>query len=364
LTLTRALSYRLARPLLFALDAERSHELTLAALERSHALGLTRLWRPHLPDDPVRVMGLAFPNPVGLAAGLDKHAEHIDAFGDLGFGFIEAGTVTPQPQAGNPKPRLYRLEAQRALVNRFGFNSVGLDRFAANFGRHHEFTARGGILGINLGKNAATPIDRALSDYSAGLRHVYPLLVRPRGYVAVNVSSPNTRDLRDLQHEAGLTALLSGLGDVRAELDDRHACRVPLAVKIAPDLDDDALRRCADILVGHGVDAVLATNTTVSRTDVADSPIASEAGGLSGGPLLQRSTRVVEVLAAHLRGALPIIGVGGILAGVDAVAKLRAGASLVQVYTGLVYRGPELVVECRRALRAHHARPPREAGRA
>lgn len=360
LGLSHALPYRLARPLLFALDAERSHELTLTALEHAHRVGMTRALGPRLPDDPVHVMGLRFSNPVGLAAGLDKHGAHVDAFGDLGFGFVEAGTVTPVAQPGNPKPRLFRLAGHDALINRFGFNSVGLDRFVSNVESNGGFVARGGVLGINLGKNATTPIDRSLADYAAGLSRVYPLLAARGGYMTVNISSPNTRNLRELQHESGLTALLAGLHSERKRQADRFGKRVPLAVKIAPDLDDDAIRMIADVLVAHSVDAVIATNTTVSRAEVSDSPLAGESGGLSGRPLEARATAVVATLAAHLRGAMPIIGVGGIMTGKDAVAKLRAGASLVQLYTGLVYRGPALVRECRQAVRTFRAQLPKD----
>jgi dihydroorotate dehydrogenase len=357
-TRLHALPYLLARPLLFALDAERSHELSLAALEQAHRAGALRRFWPQLPDDPVHVMGIEFPNPIGLAAGLDKHGAHVDAFGDLGFGFIEAGTVTPLPQPGNPRPRLFRLAEHHALINRFGFNSVGLDAFVANLERQGEFTGRGGVLGVNIGKNASTAIDRSLEDYSAGLSRVYPLVAARGGYVTVNVSSPNTRNLRELQNESGLTALLAGLRSERKRLADRFGKRVPLAVKIAPDLDDDAIRVIADVLVAHDVDAVIATNTTVSRTDLGNNPHAGESGGLSGKPLHTKSTHVVATLAAHLRGALPIIGVGGVMRADDAVAKLRAGASLVQLYTGLIYRGPSLIHECRKAARVFRAQVP------
>ncbi len=297
-------------------------------------------------------MGLRFPNPVGLAAGLDKNAAHVDALGDLGFGFIEVGTVTPLPQPGNPKPRLFRLPQAAALINRMGFNNEGLERFVANVAASSEFSASGGVLGLNLGKNATTPIEHALDDYVLGLRAVYPLLVARPGYVAINISSPNTKDLRSLQGGSELDALLRGLANERARLADRHGKRVPVALKIAPDLDDADLPRVADALVAHGLDAVIATNTTIARDRVAGLKYADETGGLSGAPLFERSTAVVRILAAHLRGALPIIAVGGILSGADAVAKIEAGATLVQIYTGLIYRGPALVAECRRALLA------------
>ncbi len=344
--------YDLARPFFFALDPETAHDLAFAGLARAHALGLTRLARPRLPADPVDAMGLRFPNPVGLAAGLDKNAAYIDALGDFGFGFIEVGTVTPRPQPGNPKPRLFRLPQARALINRMGFNNDGLERFVANIEASRQFSAAGGVLGLNLGKNADTPIEKALDDYALGLRAAYPLLLQRPGYVAINISSPNTKDLRSLQGSSALRALLRGLAAERARLADRHGKRVPIAVKIAPDLDDADLPRVADALVAHGMDALIATNTTIARERVAGLAHADEAGGLSGAPLFPRSTEVVRILAAHLRGALPIIGVGGILSGADAAAKLDAGATLVQIYTGLIYRGPALVAECRRALLA------------
>jgi len=348
--------YDLARPFIFALDPETAHDAAFSNLERAHALGLTCLLRPRVADDPVEVMGLRFPNPVGLAAGLDKNAEHIDALAAFGFGFVEVGTVTPRGQPGNPAPRLFRLPEARALINRMGFNNEGLDRFVANVAASR---ARNVVLGLNIGKNADTPIERALDDYLIGLRRVYPLLLDRPGYVAVNISSPNTRDLRSLQGGAELTALLKGLRKARRQLADEHGRRVPLAVKIAPDLDDADLPRIADALVAHEVDAVIATNTTVARDAVAGLPHANEAGGLSGAPLAARSTEVVRLLATHLKGALPVIGVGGILSGEDALAKVAAGAALVQLYTGIIYRGPGLVGECRRAILRHR----RQTGR-
>ncbi len=339
--------YDFARPFIFILDPETAHHLAFSNLDRAHALGLTRLLRPHVADDPVELMGLTFPNPVGLAAGLDKNAAHIDALADFGFGFIEVGTVTPRPQPGNAKPRLFRLPQARALINRMGFNNDGLDRFVANV---EAARARRIVLGLNIGKNADTPIERALDDYVLGLQRVYPLLVARPGYVAVNISSPNTKDLRSLQGGSELTSLLRGLRKERKRLADRHGQRVPLAVKIAPDLDDADLPRIADALVANDVDAVIATNTTVARNAVAGLPHGDETGGLSGAPLTARATEVVRLLAAHLQGALPIIGVGGIMKGEDAAEKMAAGASLIQMYTGIIYRGPALVGECRRAI--------------
>jgi dihydroorotate dehydrogenase len=316
-------------------------------------------------DDPVELMGLRFPNPVGLAAGLDKNGEFIDAVGDFGFGFIEAGTVTPRPQPGNPQPRVFRLPAAQALINRMGFNNHGLQAFAQNIAASTSFSARGGILGLNIGKNADTPIEHALDDYLLGLRAVYPLLVSRPGYVAVNISSPNTKNLRSLQGGSELAQLLAGLRDERARLADAHGRNVPMAVKIAPDLADDDLPRVADTLVAHGVDAVIATNTTLSREGVTGLPNAEQAGGLSGAPLRERATQVIARLSQHLQGTLPIMGVGGILCGDDAVEKMQAGAALVQIYTGLIYRGPALVGECRRAILATRLQQPAPArGRA
>jgi dihydroorotate dehydrogenase len=345
--------YEIARPLLFALDAEKAHDLTLLKLGHAHRLGLTRWLQPVLADDPVEVFGLRFRNPVGLAAGLDKNGAYVDALGALGFGLVEVGTVTPRPQAGNPKPRMFRLPAAQALINRLGFNNEGLAHFLAHVGENRAFTAAGGVLGLNIGKNADTPIERALDDYGECLRAVYPTLVERPGYITVNISSPNTRDLRSLQGEDQLKSLLLGLRDQRRRLADQYGKRVPMAVKIAPDLPDLDLPRVADTVVECEVDAIIATNTTVARDRVAGLPNADQTGGLSGAPLAARATAVVGALARHLQGRLPIIGVGGIMTGADARAKIAAGASLVQLYTGLVYRGPALIAECRRALQTN-----------
>jgi dihydroorotate dehydrogenase len=328
--------------LLFSLDPETAHHLTLNALTRAHALGLDRAVAPSVPDQTVEVMGLRFSNPVGLAAGLDKNGAHIDALGAMGFGFVEVGTVTPKPQDGNPKPRMFRLPRAQALINRLGFNNQGLDAFVANV-QSRRFP---GILGLNIGKNASTPLERAADDYLACLRGVY----RHADYVTINISSPNTRDLRSLQHDDELKRLIGALVAERDQLAVAHGKRVPLAVKIAPDLDDDALRQVADNLVALKVDAIIATNTTIARDAVQTLPHGQETGGLSGAPLMRRATEVVYRLCQHLQGTLPVIGVGGILSGTDALEKRQAGASLVQLYTGLIYRGPALVTEARLAL--------------
>jgi len=340
--------YPLARSLLFRLDPEVAHELTLSKLEIAARCGLTRVVAGRAPDLPVQAMGLSFRTPVGLAAGMDKNAAHIDALGSFGFGHIEAGTVTPLPQPGNPKPRLFRLVPAEGLINRMGFNNDGVERFVANVRAQKRFRAAGGIVGLNIGKNAATPIERALDDYVAGLRAVY----LDADYITVNISSPNTKDLRALQDERELGGLLRGLRDERRRLEDRHGRRVPLAVKIAPDLGDDAIPPLADTLVAHDVDGVIATNTTIARDSVHGLVHAEETGGLSGRPLRERATEVIVQLAAHLKGRLPIIGVGGIMEGRDAVEKIRAGASLVQIYTGFIYSGPGLVRQCVDAIRA------------
>ncbi len=333
--------YALLRPALFALDGEDAHRLSLAALDRAHALGLLRLACPRPAVRPLQVMGLEFPNAVGLAAGLDKNGEHIDALGALGFGFIEIGTVTPRPQPGNPRPRLFRLPAAQALINRMGFNNAGVAALVANV-RASRYR---GILGINIGKNFDTPMQQAAADYLSCLDAVYPYA----HYVAVNISSPNTQNLRDLQRESALDGLLAALKGRQRELAERHGKAVPLAVKIAPDLQEEELAAIADLLRRHRVEGVIATNTTVARTGVNGLAHADEAGGLSGAPLRARATAVVRSLHRHLQGEIPIIGVGGIVSGRDAQEKIAAGASLVQLYTGLIYRGPGLVGQCVRA---------------
>jgi len=344
--------YSLARPFLFGLDAERAHGLGLKALDlawRSGTLGL--LARPRAPL-PTKLLGLAFPNPVGLAAGLDKNGLHVDALLALGFGFVEVGTVTPRPQPGNPKPRMFRLVGDEALINRLGFNNDGVDALVRNVGRASR---KGGLLGINIGKNKDTPNEDAASDYLYCLERVYPLA----DYITVNISSPNTAGLRELQEEQSLRRLVGALREAQERLAARHGRRVPVLVKIAPDLSDPDIDAAARVLSDLAVDGVVATNTTVARTAVQGHRHAHEIGGLSGAPLLGQSTLVLRRLRARLPESIPLVGVGGILSGADAVAKMAAGASLVQCYTGLVYRGPELVGECIDAMRRRKESPSR-----
>lgn len=337
-------AYAFTRPLFFALDPETAHSLALGALDRAACLGATRVLAGAPVDDPVEVMGLRFGNRVGLAAGLDKNGAHVEALAAIGFGFVEVGTVTPRAQSGNPRPRLFRLPEREALINRMGFNNDGVDALIANV-RARRWR---GILGINIGKNADTPIERAADDYRIGLERVYP----HADYVAVNISSPNTAQLRELQGGDALDDLLGTLQERRAGLAAEHGRQVPIAVKIAPDLDDSQIEAIAALLVRHGIDAVIATNTTVSRDAVGGQRHADERGGLSGTPLLEAANHVVRALRASLPGGFPIIGVGGIMSADDARAKLVAGATLVQLYTGLIYRGPALVRSCAHALAA------------
>jgi len=340
------LPYALTRPFLFGLDAEHAHELTLNALASLQNTPAQCLWSQARVDDPVTVAGLKFPNRIGLAAGLDKNGRCIDGFGAMGFGFIEVGTVTPKAQPGNPKPRMFRLPEANALINRLGFNNDGLDAFIANVQRAKSFRARGGILGLNIGKNAATPIENAVDDYLIGLAGVYP----HADYVTVNISSPNTKNLRALQSDEALDALLGALQQRKAALAQEHRRTVPMFVKIAPDLDDEQVKLIAATLKKHGIDGVVATNTTIARDAVQGLKHADEVGGLSGAPVFAASNRVIAQLRSELGAAYPIIGVGGVLSGADAQAKRAAGADLVQVYTGFIYRGPALVSEAARAL--------------
>jgi dihydroorotate dehydrogenase len=340
------LLYSLARPLLFSLDPEAAHNLTLPALKRAAACGLTSLVSKPKAD-PRSVMGITFPNPVGLAAGLDKDGAYIDGLAALGFGSIEIGTVTPRAQPGNPKPRMFRLPAANAIINRMGFNNGGVDAFVANVQASVFYQDKKGVLGLNIGKNADTPIERAAEDYLHCLQKVYPYA----SYVTVNISSPNTKNLRQLQGGSELDSLLAQLKDAQQRLADRHKRYVPIALKIAPDIDNEQVKTIAAALMQHRMDAVIATNTTITRDAVKDLPHAEETGGLSGAPVFELSNKVIRALKAELGNSLPIIGVGGILSGSDAKAKFDAGASLVQLYTGLIYRGPGLVKECAAALR-------------
>ena len=344
--------YALTRPFLFGLDPERAHDLTMESIASLQGTPLQCLWSQQRIADPVTVAGLKFPNRVGLAAGLDKNGRCIDGLGAMGFGFIEVGTVTPKGQPGNPKPRMFRLPAKQALINRLGFNNEGLAAFIANVRRARSFRAAGGILGLNIGKNATTPIENAASDYLACLDGVYP----HADYVAVNISSPNTQNLRALQSDAALDALLGALQQRRQKLAAQHARQVPMFVKIAPDLDEAQVGVIAATLRANGIDGVIATNTTIARDAVAGLLHADEAGGLSGRPVFEASNRVIAQLRAALGSGYPIIGVGGVMSGRDAQAKLAAGANLVQIYTGLIYQGPGLVTDCARAMRAA-ARP-------
>ena len=334
--------YALLRPLLFSLDPETAHSLTLRLAD------LASVFPRRVPAAPVRVMGLDFPNPVGLGAGLDKDAEHVDALAALGFGFIELGGVTPRPQPGNPRPRLFRLPQARAIINRYGLNSIGVEAFAENLKRSRAKS----IIGVNVGKNKDTPNERAVDDYVRCMDALYPHV----HYLALNVSSPNTKGLRDLQSAEAMTVLLKTMRQAREKLRDRHGRNVALVLKISPDLDDAAIRDIADVARRERADGLIATNTTVSREGVAHLPHGMEEGGVSGAPLLLISTRVLRAFASHLKGEVPLIGAGGIMSGADARAKFDAGASLVQIYSGLVYRGPRLITECVSALSAEQFR--------
>lgn len=334
--------YSLIRPLLFSLDPETAHHITLQTLQLTYRLGFLPLLATHSPDNTHQLMGLTFPNQVGLAAGLDKNGEYIDALAALGFGFIEIGTITPRAQQGNPRPRLFRLREAEGIINRMGFNNHGVDALVENV-KHAKYR---GILGINIGKNFDTPIEHAVTDYLIGLRSVY----QHASYVAINISSPNTRNLRQLQEGNELDVLLRQLKAEQEKLADTHGKYVPLVLKIAPDLNSEQICQIALLLQRYRIDGVIATNTTLARTGVEQFSQHTEQGGLSGAPLRDRSTAVIRELAAALQGTLPIIGVGGILTGEDAVEKIQAGARLVQIYSGLVYRGPRLISECVKAI--------------
>ena len=346
--------YRLARPLLFRMEPERAHRITLGLTDRLHAIGGLRLLAgvPVAPL-PTRVFGLDFPNPVGLAAGLDKNGEHVESLFALGFGFVEVGTVTPHPQPGNPQPRLFRLPEHNALINRMGFNNHGVGGLVRNLQR---VRVRRGVLGVNIGKNRQTPIENAAEDYLHCLERVYPLA----DYVTVNISSPNTAALRELQEEDALRELLVVLTQAQRRLARTHRKRVPVLVKVAPDLNDAQIDTMARVFNDAQVDGVVATNTTLARDGVAQHPLAAESGGLSGAPLVEQATGVLRAFRQRLDAAIPLIGVGGITCGADAAQKIDAGAHLVQVYTGLIYRGPGLIGDCVQAIqdRAHAGSEP------
>jgi dihydroorotate dehydrogenase len=334
--------YPLLRPLLFSLDPETAHEVTLKLLNIVHVSGIGKLIYPVIENKPVKVMGLSFKNSVGLAAGMDKNGDYITALTALGFGFVEIGTVTPRPQPGNPKPRLFRLPEHQAIINRMGFNNLGLEHLLNQI----KQSGYKGILGINIGKNFDTPIENAVDDYLIGLRKAYT----SASYIAINISSPNTKNLRQLQQGDELKALIAALKEEQVKLQQEHGVYVPLAIKIAPDLTGDEIAQIAGLLLEFEIDGVIATNTTIARDRIADHPFAHEAGGLSGAPVKDQATLVVRGLAAELQGKVAIIASGGILSATDAQEKLTAGASLVQIYTGLIYRGPQLIEDIVKSL--------------
>lgn len=332
------MNYHFLRDIMFMMPTEASHHLSLQSIALLEQLNLSSLIARDVANDPIEVMGLQFPNPIGLAAGLDKNATCIDGLGQLGFGFLEVGTVTPRPQPGNPKPRLFRMPEKGALINRMGFNNEGVDALVKRVRRARYR----GVLGINIGKNADTPVANALDDYEICMRKVYKVA----SYIVVNVSSPNTPGLRNLQHEAELTALLEGLREVHNKLKEQHEKHVPLVVKIAPDMDDDEVINVAKTLMSVAVDGVIVTNTTVSRSAVHGERYSDEAGGLSGAPLRNQANHVLKLVAEQVNGSMAVIGVGGIMTGEDALEKIRLGADLVQLYTGFIYEGPRLIHDC------------------
>jgi len=334
--------YPLIRPLLFSLDPETAHHVTLTLLKLADQTGLSVLNRAKSRNKPVRVMGLDFQNPVGLAAGMDKNGDYIDALAALGFGFIEIGTVTPRPQPGNPKPRLFRLPEHQAIINRMGFNNLGIDHLL----KQVERSPYRGVLGINIGKNADTPLENATEDYLIGLRKSY----LPASYVTINISSPNTKNLRQLQQGDEIKHLLGALKQEQLTLQNEHGKYTPIAVKIAPDLTSEEIGHIASLLLEFSMDAVIATNTTIARDKIQGHKYADETGGLSGAPVKDSSTAVVKALATELNGKLPIIAAGGILSADDAQEKIQAGASLVQIYSGLIYKGPQLLEDILRSL--------------
>ncbi len=338
--------YALIRPCLFSMDPENAHHFTLSSMRMATAMGINAL-APAIISSPRKVMGLTFPNPVGLAAGLDKNGSCIDGLASLGFGFLELGTVTPRPQPGNPKPRMFRLPDAEGLINRMGFNNDGVDVLVKNVKASRFYREKKGILGLNIGKNAVTPIEKAVDDYLICLEKVYPVA----DYIAINISSPNTKNLRQLQGESELDNLLTQLKAAQDRLSHQYSRYVPLALKIAPDIDDNQIRNIADALIRHKIDGVIATNTTITRDAVKHLKHGQETGGLSGAPVRDLSTHVIRQLKAELGDTVPIIGVGGILTGEDAKNKIEAGASLIQILTGMIYSGPGLVRECAQALR-------------
>ena len=332
--------YDFARPWLFKMEPEKAHHFTLSQLDKAHRFGLLSCVVPNLPKVPVNVMGLQFNNPIGLAAGMDKNGQHIDTFLGLGFGFVEVGTVTPLAQAGNPSPRLFRLEAERALINRLGFNNEGLDQFLVNVKRAGRTGKNGiGIVGLNIGKNAITPLDQAHLDYEKCLRGVYP----HADYVTVNISSPNTSNLRDLQEGDLRKLLFQTLKDTRDQLAQQHQKRVPILIKIAPDLSESAIAPLVDEVIEFGFEGIVATNTTLSREAVQHHPLHTQVGGLSGAPLFEKSTEILAKVKQHAGGQLVLIGVGGITEPQQILTKIQAGADLVQIYSGLIYAGPKLI---------------------
>jgi dihydroorotate dehydrogenase len=335
--------YSLIRKVLFCLDAETSHDFSLEMMGAGERLGLVKAFSKTLADQPVEVMGIQFPNPVGLAAGLDKNGDYFNALGNLGFGFVEIGTVTPRPQPGNPQPRLFRLPKVNGIINRMGFNNKGVDHLIEQV-KKRRFK---GVLGINIGKNFDTPVENAVDDYRIGMQKVYA----HADYITVNVSSPNTPGLRDLQFGESLNQLLAALKLEQLALAEIHGRYVPVAVKIAPDMNEEEVKGVAQSLLSQKIDAVIATNTTVDRDQVEGLEHGDELGGLSGGPVKDKSTQVIRWLSEELGDQLPIIGVGGIVSGRDAAEKFEAGASLVQVYSGFIYRGPELIAESLNAIK-------------
>lgn len=337
--------YALLKPLLFCLNAEQAHHLTLTSIKLAHRCGLLNKLLPTVPaGQPVQIMGLSIPNPVGLAAGLDKNGAYIDSLAALGFGFIEIGTVTPRPQDGNPKPRLFRLPQQQAIINRMGFNNQGVDALI----RHVENSRFKGVLGINIGKNATTPIEQAADDYLTCLEKTYPYA----SYITINISSPNTKNLRSLQSKDELHALIDCLKNKQAQLATEHGRYVPLAVKIAPDLTAEQAEIIANVALQTEIDGIIATNTTIDKSSLGNHPLAQEAGGLSGLPVRQQSDAILAQLSALLGERIALIGVGGISSGCDAATKLKLGAQAVQVYSGLIFQGPELIHDCIRACAA------------